>query len=120
MARSQTNPDPTVPEENIRLHSFLRLGLFAAGAVVLAGIVYWIAPAQLPVAAWKFALVSAAAYVGYWLDRQLFPYNRPHTLATPEVLENPHVDPMGIILASAMLRRAIIVGAMMVSVSLAL
>ncbi|WP_428558581.1 MAG: putative holin [Solidesulfovibrio sp. DCME] len=44
--------------------------LSVAGVTVLS-------PAQLPVAAYKLALVSVAGYLGYWLDRWCFPYARP-------------------------------------------
>ena len=36
-----------------------------------------VSPQQLPVIAYKAALVSFAACVGVWLDRAVFPYARP-------------------------------------------
>lgn len=79
---------------------------------VLAGllllIIYNLAPQQLPVILLKLAEISLAAFVGYWIDRGLFPYARPHELR--------HADGF----AHAMIRRAIIVGACLVALAVAL
>ena len=77
--------------------------------LALAGLVYVFSPQQLPVSLYKLSLITMAAVVGYWIDRSLFPYARPDdlSLATSDVL-----------MASAMLRRAIIVGCAMLAVSL--
>ena len=75
-------------------------------------------------------LISLAAFVGYWLDRSLFPYARPdgyllrdwrHGTEEPEFEADypvlaEHVLPFCV----AMLRRAIIVGAVVVGVALGL
>lgn len=77
--------------------------------LILIGLIAWLAPQQLPVSLYKLSLITMAAVVGYWIDRSLFPYARPddRSLATSDVLQ-----------ACAMLRRAIIVGAAMLAVSL--
>lgn len=52
----------------------LALGLLAAG------IVFFLNPAKLGLMLWGCARVAVYAYIGYWVDRVLFPYARPHTL----------------------------------------
>lgn len=47
---------------------------------VLMVAVWLIAPHQLTVALYKLSLVTLAAVAGYWLDRSIFPYARPHEL----------------------------------------
>lgn len=75
----------------------------------LIALIAVLSPQQLPVSLYKLSLITTAAVTGYWIDRSLFPYARPDdiSLATSAVLQ-----------ASAMLRRAIIVGAAMLAVSL--
>ena len=77
--------------------------------LVLVGLIALLSPQQLPVSLYKLSLITMAAVCGYWIDRSLFPYARPDdiTLATSAILQ-----------AAAMLRRAIIVGAAMLAVSL--
>lgn len=52
----------------------------------------------------KVNLVVLAGWIGYWLDRELFPYARPHEADTD----------------GAMLRRSIIVAGSMLAVGLGL
>jgi hypothetical protein len=61
-----------LPEKTPRLTGWTIL------AVALVGIIGVIAPQQLPVVLYKLALVIIGGIVGYWLDRGLFPYARPH------------------------------------------
>ena len=77
--------------------------------LVLTTLIYILAPQQLPVSLYKLSLIAMAAVVGYWIDRSLFPYARP---------DNPSIQPYDMIVAAAMLRRAIIVGCAMLAVSL--
>ena len=76
-------------------------------AAVLTIIIWAIAPHQLGVTAYKLSLVSLAAVAGYWIDRRMFPYARPDELMLSDLQT-----------AAAYLRRAIIVGACVVGVSL--
>ena len=79
-----------------------------------------IAPPQLPVVLYKASLVSLAAVLGYWLDRTLFPYARPDSYlardwrygtAEPEGdVDYPVVTPYIRAFTAAMIRRALIVG----------
>src|SRR5690625_7744369 len=48
-------------------------------------VIWLVAPHQMPVIAYKAALVCFGGVLGYWIDRALFPYARPHKLA--------HTDP---------------------------
>lgn len=77
--------------------------------LILIGLIACLSPQQLPVSLYKLSLITMAAVVGYWIDRSLFPYARPDDLA---------ISPSAILQATAMLRRAIIVGAAMLAVSL--
>lgn len=77
--------------------------------LILLGLIAVLSPQQLPVSLYKLSLITMAAVVGYWVDRALFPYARPDDLA---------IAPSAILQASAMLRRAIIVGCAMLAVSL--
>jgi hypothetical protein len=80
-------------------------------AALLMGVVWWLAPQNLPVLLYKLALVTLAGVVGYRLDRALFPYGRPHEWMHP----GHHIIGVG-----CMLRRAIIVAAAMIGVTLGL
>ena len=115
-------------------------------ALVLALVVWLMAPQQLPVSIYKLSLVSMAAVAGYWIDRSLFPYARPDGQLARELLEAqlPEAVPLEAYMADpvdcgtddacalaeavdctsvhlligAMLRRALIVSAAMLAVSL--
>lgn len=100
--------------------------------ILLTVLIYVLAPQQLPVSLYKLSLITTAAVVGYWIDRSLFPYARPDKyLETPFVphdypeevkasvrkVRNP-IAGWELVLAAALLRRAIIVGCAMLAVSL--
>lgn len=76
-------------------------------AALLALLLYFIAPQQLPVIAYKALLVTGFGFLGYWLDRRLFWYSRPG-------------DNNGAFEASCQLRRAIVVAAVVIAGALAL
>lgn len=76
------------------------------------------------VSLYKAHLLSMGGWMGYWLDRGLFPYDRPHEYLLPE-------DPVPVVgklalaelvsgsdYGMAMLRRAIIVAACLICVGL--
>lgn len=83
-------------------------------ALLLAGLVWLVAPQQLPVSLYKLSLVAMAAVAGYWLDRSLFPYARPDKLLAWSP-SDPH---MATAFGLAMLRRALIVAAAMLAMGL--
>ena len=99
-------------------------------ALLLIIAIALISPQQLPVALYKLSLISLAAVVAYWLDRSLFPYARPDSYlkydwrctGTSCELDADHQVAQGYnqVFAAAMLRRAIIVGAVVVGVALGL
>ena len=101
-----------------RMAGWLYVSLLLAVAILL------LAPYQLPVTLYKLSLITTGAWVAYWLDRSFFPYARPGcfiqwaaspggpgvTLAISEV--------QVIAFAAAMLRRALIIAAVVIAVAL--
>ena len=86
-----------------------------------------IAPPQLPVVLYKACLVALAAVLGYWLDRALFPYARPdgylvrdwrHGTDEPVGdVDYPVVQGYIRVFTAAMIRRALVVGAVVLGVA---
>ena len=91
------------------MKSYFRSGWVGGAALLSLGIVYLVAPHQIPIVLLKLSEVSLGAFAGYWIDRNIFPYARPHACAKNTAL-----------FSTAMLRRAIIVAATMVAFALAL
>jgi MFS family permease len=87
-----------------RMKDKLRLIDSLLVSLVLTAVVAWIAPQQLGILAYKGALVAGAIFMGYWADRRLFPFNRPHE----HVLNSRHAE----------YRRAIIIAACLLAVGL--
>ena len=88
------------------LRDRLRAWPWLAAALVACTAVAVIAPWQLGVLAWGLAKLSCAAYLGYWIDRTIFPYSRPHEACSPQAG------------ASAQQRRAIVLAAAMIALAL--
>lgn len=88
--------------KRIRMLDWITVAFLLTAAIALT------APHQLPVTLYKLSLAVAGCAVGYWADRGLFPYARP---------DGDFCEP-GIETAAAMIRRAIIVAACVVSLSL--
>ena len=88
----------------------MRMVEWLLAALVLLGLIGLVAPAQLPVVVYKVALVALFAHLGYWVDRRLFPYARPH-----DEDGNPIEG-----WAKAELRRAIVVAAVILAGAMAL
>lgn len=63
---------------------------------------------------YKAVMVSGAAWLGYWIDRSLFPYARPHRFL------NKLADSAPRDFQFAMIRRALIVSAVILAFSLGL
>jgi len=117
--------------KNIHNH---RLFIWVLSAVVLIGIIALLSPQQLPVTLYKLSLVSLAAVIGYHLDRALFPYASPgsylvenwKTMTFYPVIrersepEYPVVSGYELIFATVLLRRAVIVTAVILGVTLGL
>lgn len=58
----------------------LRMADWLLYALLLLGLVWFMAPQQLPVVVYKLTLLSLAAVGSYWIDRSMFPYARPDVL----------------------------------------
>ncbi|MDO5623817.1 MAG: putative holin [Pseudomonadota bacterium] len=108
-------------------------------ALALMALVWLMAPQQLPVSVYKLSLVTMAAVAGYWIDRALFPYARPHQFLADDDKADATLAPvsptaecgtddvcvLGVmsdasprLMAASMLRRAIIVAAAMLAMGL--
>lgn len=90
---------------------FFRMPVTLALAIVLALFVAALAPQQLPVTAYKLSLITIAALVAYWIDREIFPYARPDRFLSD-------LDRYCVEFCFSMLRRAIIVAAVVIAVAL--
>jgi len=55
----------------------VRMADWVIAAALLTLLVWLMAPQQLPVTVYKLSLVALAGLAGYWIDRSLFPYARP-------------------------------------------
>ncbi|MGI3086473.1 putative holin [Yersinia pseudotuberculosis] len=104
----------------------------ASALLIIIGI---LSPQQLPVAIYKLALVSLAAVMGYHLDRGLFPYSSPGSYLVDN-WKNVRVNPIDgvdksepeypvvkgyvLVFAAVLLRRALVVSAVILGVSLGL
>lgn len=99
-------------------------------AVILVAVIAMVSPQQLPVVAYKLSLISLAVVAAYWLDRSLYPYARPdsyletnwrHGSDEPDFDADYRIVPgYQWAFCAAMLRRAIIVGAVVLAVALGL
>ncbi|NEN49117.1 hypothetical protein G3V81_24390 [Escherichia coli] len=91
---------------------FPRLSGWLVASVVLFALIALISPQQLPVVIYKLSLISLAAVLGYWLDRSLFPYARPNYFQSAEDEQR--------LCSAALLRRAVLVAAVCLSVAMGL
>jgi hypothetical protein len=85
-------------------------------SLALAVAILLLAPQQLPVTLYKLSLITVAAWLGYWIDRGLFPYARPDAF-----IYSGSCQPRGAYghaFEAAMLRRALVVAACIVGVAL--
>lgn len=69
-----------------------------------------ISPKEVPVILYKLSMVTTGAVLGYWIDRALYPYDRPHSYAE----SGEDLIPRGL----AMLRRALVVIACVLGLTL--
>lgn len=99
-----------------------RLTWCAVIAVILLLSIGFIAPIKLPVVLYKLSLVVLGVVVGYWLDRTLFPYARPHQHF--DAISDPNKDQnlfwFCILAATSGIRRALIVIACVLGLTLGL
>jgi hypothetical protein len=102
-----------------------RLAFWLLVSVVLLAGIALISPQQLPVVLYKIALVTIAAVLGYWLDRTLFPYARPHKTFEEATRAGKSRDfdfcvKLGMIAGVLSIRRALIVLACVLGLTLGL
>ena len=99
-------------------------------AVCLVVVIALVSPQQLPVATYKLSLISLATVAGYWLDRSLFPYARPDSYLERDWRHGTDEADFDVdyrivpghhwVFCAAMLRRAMVVGAVVLAVALGL
>jgi hypothetical protein len=121
-----------------------RLSFFAVVAIALAALAYGLQASPLSgtllaVSVYKIHLMSLGGFGGYWLDRHLFPYSRPHeslnqaqaAIAEAKALPNGEIGKADVLVfwqtrvrelvlisALAMIRRAFVVSACLICVGL--
>ncbi|MEE8429040.1 MAG: putative holin [Gammaproteobacteria bacterium] len=61
-----------------------RMGNALVIAIALFAFIFMVADFQLPVLAWAMLKTLTGVYLGYWVDRWLFPADRPHLFSGPE------------------------------------
>lgn len=128
----------------------IRLLKWYLAAFVLFAIIVSLSPQQLPVVVYKLSLVLLSAVVGYHLDRALFPYaspggylyndwkefgpdfyaqqyidatengDEPDGLPSNLCAEYPVLEPYRTLFAVVLIRRALIVSAVILGVTLGL
>jgi hypothetical protein len=89
-----------------------RLSGWLLVALMLLPLIGWLSPHQLPVVIYKLSLVTLGVVIAYHADLALFPYDRPHTYS----ITGEDLIPRGL----AMLRRALIVVACVLGLTLGL
>ncbi|WP_314972660.1 putative holin [Comamonas testosteroni] len=99
-------------------------------AVALVAVIAFVSPQQLPVVAYKLSLISLAVITGYWLDRSLYPYARPDSYLERDWRHGTDEADFDVdyrivpghhwVFCAAMIRRAMVVGAVVLAVALGL
>ncbi len=104
----------------------IRLWQWLAIATGLTVIIALIAPQQIAILLLKATNVTAAIFIGYWADRIIFDYARPNELLKEAKRDGTSAAKQAQIecayhaYALAMLRRAIIVSAVVIAFALGL
>lgn len=89
----------------LSLRDKLRASPLLVVFLVAFAITAWMNPAKVGLTIWGIAKLGMGGYVGYWIDRLVFPYARPHQLK-------------GIEAGTSWKRRAIIVAAAVIAAAL--
>lgn len=125
--------------------SQVRLLKWYVVAIFLLSVITLLSPQQLPVVMYKLALVLLSAVIGYHLDRALFPYASPGSylyqdwrsqgknyytklyvkegedeIPTKYAAEYPVLDEYRTLFAVVLIRRALIVSAVILGITLGL
>lgn len=88
----------------------LRIGPWLILAIITSIAVGFLYPHQLGVLLWSLTKLCWGAYLGYWIDRSMFPYARPGAWVDSDA-ERP-------LLPLFMLRRVIIIAAAILALGL--
>jgi len=83
------------------LIDLLRMWPTVIVALLTFAAVYWIAPQQVGILVYTVCKLSIAGYLGYWLDRWIFPNDRVESPDPDKVADDPEM---------AQKRRAFLVG----------
>lgn len=107
-----------------------RSTLWLIVAAVLVAVIALSAPHKSEVTTYKVSLIALAAVLAYWLDRAFFPYSRPDSylvrdwrLGSTEptgAADHPVVPGYELVFAAAMIRRAIVIAAVVTGVAMGL
>lgn len=126
---------PFLDKINFKSFCFSRLNWLVALSAALLIILSILAPHQIVVALYKINLITIAALVGYWIDRIIFPYARPDgyltydwrqqkqklsDCGTDEKVDFSVVKDHQLAFSAAMLRRSLIMIAVVLGVALGL
>ncbi|MAP35692.1 MAG: hypothetical protein CME75_07970 [Halomonas sp.] len=100
------------PQTRHNLLDKLRIGPWLILAIITTVVVGVLYPHQLGVLLWSLTKLCWGAYLGYWIDRSIFPYARPDGF-------NPDRDPKERTLWELlMLRRALIIAGAILALGL--
>lgn len=95
-----------------------RMLVWLAISLALTGIIFVVAPHQLETTVYKLSLITTAAWLGYWIDRSLFPYARPDVIGNAMEDTKIHTTEAIHEMNHAAMRRAIIIAACVIGAAL--
>jgi len=95
-----------------------RMLVWLAISLALTGIIFFVAPHQLETTVYKLSLITTAAWLGYWIDRSLFPYARPDVIGNAMEDAKIHTTEAIHEMNHAAMRRAIIIAACVIGAAL--
>lgn len=108
-------------QHKIRMWQWIVLGFF------LTAVLYFVAPQQLGILLLKATYICIAIAIGYYADRVMFYYARPHKMAQDAWIEtsthtfkSERCEAAYRAYALSMLRRAIVVAAVVIAFALGL
>lgn len=100
------------PQTRYKLLDKLRIGPWLIMAMLTTFVVALLYPHQLGVLLWSLTKLCWGAYLGYWIDRSIFPYARPDRFK-PSNANDDLTSWEGL-----MLRRALIIAAAILALGL--
>ncbi len=110
-----------------KLSKSLRMWQWVSLGIIFSTTLYFVAPQQLGLLLLKATYITIAIAIGYWADRIIFYYARPHKMeaeAWREVIghtvKDERIESAYRAYSLAMLRRAIVVGAVVLAFCLGL